>query len=64
MQPHHQGLEVLRRRWVVERTFAWIVRTDASSVTTSNLPLLPNCRCHRDPSSGDGHEQRPSQTRF
>lgn len=25
-QPHAKGFEVLRRRWVVERSFAWIIK--------------------------------------
>lgn len=24
--PAHKGFEVLRRRWIIERTFAWIVK--------------------------------------
>ena len=64
--PAAKGFEVLRRRWVVERTFAWILKnrrfvrdyeqlTAVAEPSSSSLPPQP--------SSGDGHEQQPSQTR-
>ena len=62
-----KGFEVLPRRWIVERTFAWIMKnrrfardyedSPPSPRPSSSLPLAPR-------SSGAGHEQNwPSQTR-
>ena len=53
------GFAVIRRRWVVERTFAWSSRTAVSCAITSNSrqwqkpssPSLPP-----QPSSGDGRD--------
>ena len=62
-----KGFEVLPRRWIVERTFAWIMKNrrfarddeqlTAVAETSSSLPLAPRL-------SGGGREQNePSQTR-
>ena len=55
-----KGFEVLPRRWVVERTFAWIFKTAASSATTSSSPPSPKPSSpspHLLPCYGGGHDQ-------
>jgi transposase len=37
-----RGFDVLRRRWVVERTFAWITSAAASTATPTESPPPPN----------------------
>jgi len=48
-----KGFEVVPRRWVVERTLAWLSRTDVSP-RTSNKPSPrqpPGCSSHQSSSS-------------
>jgi transposase len=37
--------KVLPRRWVVERTFGWIISTAAASATTSGSPTITRPTC-------------------
>ena len=61
-----KGFEVLPRRWVVERTFAWIIKNRRFAATTNSSPRSPKPSSSSPPaphSSGDGREgKQPSQT--
>ncbi|GAB4523756.1 MAG: hypothetical protein Kow00133_11820 [Amphiplicatus sp.] len=62
--PGAKRFVVIRRRWAVERTFAWIMKCDASCATTSNSPPSPRPSSPSPPSQpSSGGRRNPSQTR-
>ena len=62
--PHAVGFEVIKRRWVVERTFSWFGATAASPKTTRTSPTPCSRSSHSPPSVQVGADRCPASRHY